>query len=59
MVLYGKRDTVIKNRRLGSMGQDEGGKIWKNSIETCILPYVKLMANARSKHEIGHSKPVH
>ena len=27
MVLYGKRDTVIKNRRLGSMGQDEGGKI--------------------------------
>ena len=24
-----------------SMGEGEGGMIWENSIETCILPYVK------------------
>ena len=23
------------------MGEDNGGMIWENGIETCILPYVK------------------
>ena len=23
------------------MGEDKGGMIWENGIETCILPYVK------------------
>ena len=36
-----KRDTDIKNRLLDSVGKDKGGTIWENSIETCILPYVK------------------
>ena len=36
-----KRDTDVKNRLLDSVGEDEGGMIWKNSTETCILPYVK------------------
>ena len=35
------RDTDIKNRLLDSMGEAEGEMIWENSIETCILPYVK------------------
>ena len=26
---------------LDSVGEGEGGMIWENSIETCILPYVK------------------
>ena len=26
---------------LDTVGKAEGGVIWKNSIETCILPYVK------------------
>ena len=30
-----KRDTDIKNRLLDSVGKDEGGMIWENSIETC------------------------
>ena len=34
-------------------------QIWENSIETCILPYVKQMASPCSMHETGHSKPVH
>ena len=36
-----KRDTDIKNRLLDSVGEGEGGMIWDNNIETCILPYVK------------------
>ena len=36
-----KRDTDIKNRLLDSVGEDEGGMIWENSIEAYILPYVK------------------
>ena len=30
-----------KNSLLDSVGEDKGGMIWENSIETCILPYVK------------------
>ena len=36
-----KRDTDVKNRLLGFVGEGEGGMIWENSIETCILTYVK------------------
>ena len=36
-----KTDTDVKNRLLDSVGEGEGGMIWENSIETCILSYVK------------------
>ena len=36
-----KRGTDTKNRLLASVGETKGGMIWENSIETCILPYVK------------------
>ena len=36
-----KRDTDVKNRLLDSVGEGKGGMIWENSIETCILSYVK------------------
>ena len=36
-----KRDTDIKKRLLDSIGEGEGGMIWKNGIETYILPVVK------------------
>ena len=29
------------NSFLGSVGEGEGGMIWENGIETCILSYVK------------------
>ena len=51
-----KRDTDVKNRRLDSVGEGEGGIIWKNSTETCILPYVKQITSASLMHEAGHSK---
>ena len=54
-----KRDTDIKNSLLDSVGEGEGGMIWENSIETCILPYVKQIASPGSMHEPGHSGLVH
>ena len=53
-----KRDTDVKNRLLDFVGEGEGGMIWENGIETCILPYVKQMISASSMHEAGHSKLV-
>ena len=50
-----KRDTDVKNRLLDSMGECGSGMISENSIETCILPYVKQMTCASSMHEAGHS----
>ena len=46
-----KRDTDVQNRLLDSMGEDEGGMIWENSIETCILPRVKQIASPDWMHE--------
>ena len=54
----GERDTDVKNRLLESV-EGEGGMIWENNIETCILSYVKQMASPGSMHETGHSGPVH
>ena len=54
-----KRDTDVKNSLLDSVGESEGGMIWENSIETCILSYVKQIASPGSMHETGRSGPVH
>ena len=35
------RDTDVQNSLLDSVGEGEGGMIWENDIETCILSYVK------------------
>ena len=32
-----KKDTDVYSRLLDSEGEGEGGMIWKNGIETCIL----------------------
>ena len=33
------------------MGEGEGGMIWEDSIETCILPYVKQIISHQSKFD--------
>ena len=48
-----ERDTDVKNSLLDSVGEGEGGMIWENSIETCILSYVKQIASPGSMHETG------
>ena len=54
-----KRDTDIKNRLFYSVGEGEGGMIWENSIETCILSYVEQIASPGSMSEAGFSGLVH
>ena len=54
-----KRDTDAKNSLLDSVGEGEGGMIWENSIETCILSYVQQIASPGSLHETGCSGLVH
>ena len=40
------------------MGEGEGGMIWENGIETCII-YVKRITSPGSMHDIGCSGLVH
>ena len=41
----------MENRLLDSMGEGEGGMIWENSIEACILSNVKQIASPGWMHE--------
>ena len=40
-----KRDTDVQNRLLDSVGEGEGGMIWENGIETCIITCKKRIAS--------------
>ena len=44
---------------MDSVGEGEGGMIWENGIETCILSYVKWIASPGLMHETGCSGLVH
>ena len=54
-----KRDTDVKNRLLDSVGEGEGGMIWENGIETCILSRKKRIASLGSKQDTGCLGLVH
>ena len=41
------------------MGEGEGGMIWENGIETCIITYVKRTASPGSMHDTGCLELVH
>ena len=41
------------------MGEGEGGMIWENGIETCILSYVKQITSPGSMHDTGCLGLVH
>ena len=42
-----KRDKDVLNSLLDSVGQGEGGMNLENSIETCVLSYVKTDRQSR------------
>ena len=44
---------------LDSVGEGEGGMIWENGTETCILSYVKRIASPGLMHDTGWSGLVH
>ena len=52
-----KRDTDVLNSLL--VGEVEGGMIWENDIETCVLSYVKQIASPGLMHDTGCSGLVH
>ena len=41
------------------MGEGEGGMIWENGIETCIISCKKRIASPGSMHDTGCSGLVH
>ena len=44
---------------MDSVGEGEGGKIWQNSIETCIISCMKRVASPGSMHSTGCLVLVH
>ena len=43
-----RRDTDVENNLLDSVGEREGGMIWGNGMETCIISYKKRIASPGS-----------
>ena len=54
-----KRDTDVYNGLLDSVGEGEGGMIWENGIETCIISYTKRIASPGLMHDTGCLGLVH
>ena len=54
-----KRDTDVKNRLLDSVGEGEGGMIWENGTETCILSCKKRITSLGSIQNTGCLGLVH
>ena len=44
---------------MDSVGEGEGGVIWENGIETCIISYVKQITSPGSMQDTGCSGLVH
>ena len=44
---------------MDSVGEGEGGKIWENGIETCIISCMKRVASPGSTHGTGSLGLVH
>ena len=54
-----KRDTDVYSGLLDSEGEREGGMIWENGIETCILSCKKRIASLCSIQDTGCLGLVH
>ena len=42
-----------------TLGEGEGGMIWENGIETCVVSYVKRITSPGLMHDTGCSGLVH
>ena len=54
-----KRDRDVENSLLDSLGEGEGGMIWENGIETCIISYMNLISSPGLTHDTGCLGLVH
>ena len=61
ITLYAKQQKRhrCKEQTFGLCGRRRGWDDLKDSITTCILPYVKQITSLGLTHEAGHSGPVH
>ena len=44
---------------MDSVGEGEGGEIWENGLETCIISCMKRVASPGSMHDTGCLGLVH
>ena len=54
-----KRDADVQKRLFDSVGEGEGGMIWENVIETCIISYKKRIASLGSIQDTGCLELLH
>ena len=54
-----KRDTDVYISLMDSVGEGEGGEIWENGIETCIISCMKRVISPGSMHDTGCLGLVH
>ena len=54
-----KRDTDVLNSLLHSVVEEEGGMIWENRIETCIISYKKWITSPGLMQDTGCLELVH
>ena len=54
-----KRDADVQNRLFDSVEEGEGGMIWENGIETCILSCKKQISSLGSMQDTGCLGLVH
>ena len=53
------KETQMYRTVLWAVGEGEGGKIWENGIETCIISCMRRVASPGSMHDTGSLGPVH
>ena len=49
----------VQNSLMDSVREGEGGKIWENGIETCIISCMKRVTSLGSMHDTGCLGLVH
>ena len=54
-----KKDADVQNRLFDPVGEGEGGMIWENGSETCIISYKKQIARLGLMHDTGCLGLVH
>ena len=54
-----KKDIDVYNGLLDSEGEGQGGMIWENGIEACIISYKKRIASPGLMHDTGCLGLVH
>ena len=53
------KETLMYRSLMDSVGEGEGGKVWENGSETCILSCMKQITSLGSMHDTGCLGLVH